>query len=346
MISSQHGKIEKLEALRGFAALYVLLHHFKIGEGTYLQYFTMQGQVAVMLFFVLSGFVIYYSCHQKRSISFREYFIKRFRRIYFVFILALLISYLAACLNSRSWLPFMPIEFVKNLTNFQDLSRHPGYWFEGYYGNTPLWSISYEWWFYMLFFPIFKFVRASRQRFFAIGISILGFATYMIYPNQISIIMGYFICWWWGVEIAKIWLNNHKITFGRLKFINVSFVIMIVLSGAQLLLYRGTLSFGDHPIIELRHFIYAYVIIMFGLIWYKMRYPLYRFTFRPFIYFAPFSYAIYVFHHPIVTKYNFHLFHSIILQKVVFLFVLFGLAYFAEVILQRYVNRLTNQFIK
>lgn len=107
----------------------------------------MQGQVAVMLFFIVSGFVIKYSTVQKAHLTFKEYFLKRFLRIYPVFILSLLISYVTASINANRWFPFQTDHFLLNLLNFQDLDRHPGYWYKGYFENTPLWSISYEWWF-------------------------------------------------------------------------------------------------------------------------------------------------------------------------------------------------------
>ena len=59
------GKLDKLEALRGAAALYVVFHHtipydsrlFNLPVGHLMRF----GQEAVILFFLLSGFVINYS---------------------------------------------------------------------------------------------------------------------------------------------------------------------------------------------------------------------------------------------------------------------------------------------
>jgi peptidoglycan/LPS O-acetylase OafA/YrhL len=50
------------------------------------------GQEAVMLFFLLSGFVIYYSFSLGKDKSFQGYFQRRWLRIYPIFIFALLIG--------------------------------------------------------------------------------------------------------------------------------------------------------------------------------------------------------------------------------------------------------------
>jgi exopolysaccharide production protein ExoZ len=78
-----------LQSLRGIAALLVLLHHttFLIKEAFNLQYiggiFYQTGEYGVDFFFVLSGFIIFYS-HYKDLGSKRlaTYFNKRFTRVY------------------------------------------------------------------------------------------------------------------------------------------------------------------------------------------------------------------------------------------------------------------------
>lgn len=339
-------KLEKLEALRGFAAMYVLIHHLKIGKGTLLSYITMQGQAAVMLFFVLSGFVIMYSSRKKLNYSFKEYFIKRFRRIYSVLIVALLISYIMACISQRKILGIEFVDLIFNLLNFQDMERHPGVWSEPYYGNLPLWSLTYEWWFYMLFFPIFKFVKKQRRKWLALGISITGFLTYFIWPNQLSLVLEYFIIWWWGVELAVIWIETKSFDLTRMKFIFLSFVIMIGLLAFQQWKYDGAFNMSFHPFIEIRHFIYAMALLCMGLLWRKFHYVGYDYFIKPFIYFAPISYGIYVFHYPLMMKYNLELFSNLYIQYIVGFVVTLLLAYLVEVKWQARINFWSNKFIK
>lgn len=69
------GKLEKLEAIRGFAAVYVVLHHVLpktiMMYGINLAVFFRFGQEAVILFFLLLGFVIHYAfeCAKDKSFS-------------------------------------------------------------------------------------------------------------------------------------------------------------------------------------------------------------------------------------------------------------------------------------
>jgi len=339
-------KFEKLESLRGFAAMYVLIHHLKIGQGTKLALLTMQGQVAVMLFFVLSGFVIMYSSRKKVNYSFKEYFIKRFRRIYPVLIAAMAFAYIMASINAKEFLPLKPLEMLGNLLNLQDMGRHPGQWFDAYYGNTPLWSLTYEWWFYMLFFPIFRFVNYAKQKWVALALSVTGFITYYIHPNQISIILEYFILWWWGVELARIWVETKDFKLSSMKFITGSFVLMFSMLLFQQFMSTEEFRIGFHPFIELRHFAYCFILIGLGLLWRKMKYVGYKYTFRLFLWFAPISYGIYVFHYPIMMKYNLGFPGGKIVQLIVMFFIVLLLSHLIEVVLQKRVNRWSNKFIK
>jgi peptidoglycan/LPS O-acetylase OafA/YrhL len=85
-------KLEKLEMMRGFAALYVMAGHLfthRTANGISLYsvpfYF---GQEAVMLFFLISGFVILLST-EKQQPDFATYLSRRWKRIYPIYLLAL-----------------------------------------------------------------------------------------------------------------------------------------------------------------------------------------------------------------------------------------------------------------
>jgi peptidoglycan/LPS O-acetylase OafA/YrhL len=92
------GKLHKLEAIRGFAALYVVGSHLFDREfyilGHNLAFLFKFGQEAVTVFFVLSGFVIQYSFARSRDKSFTVYFMKRFTRIYIPLFVVYILSYI------------------------------------------------------------------------------------------------------------------------------------------------------------------------------------------------------------------------------------------------------------
>jgi len=344
------GKFEILESLRGFAAVYVVLHHislFQMPKKSAVSYLFSLGQAAVMLFFVISGFVIYYACYSisKENFSFRNYFIKRFRRIYPVFLAALAISYITESLSKGTWLPADLTNLFGNLINMQDAKRIPGMWFDPYYRNTPLWSLSYEWWFYLLFFPIFKWIKAENQKNVVLAISIIGFITFYFFPNKVSINMEYFIIWWSGVEVARSWIKFGKITNGTIRFLFYSYGTMLLLLVVQLKLYKGKIDMSDHPGIELLHFIYSAIILIVGFLWNKYKFIGYKYLLRPFLIFAPISYGIYVFHAPLVYKHNIFNVNNLVLQDICGFAATIIVSYLFEVVLQKRINNFSKKFI-
>ena len=99
-------RLEKLEALRGFSAFYVVLHHslphnFILG-GVNIGNLFRFGQEAVILFFLLSGFVINYSFQTTKDKTFRTYFFKRFSRIYIPLIIIMALGYMIESFKNGS----------------------------------------------------------------------------------------------------------------------------------------------------------------------------------------------------------------------------------------------------
>jgi peptidoglycan/LPS O-acetylase OafA/YrhL len=102
-------RLEYLDSSRGIAAVIVLLSHF-IGafslpdEVSFLQntgfHFFWDGKAAVSYFFVLSGFVLSNAFFKNdihfKSLNYFEFILRRFLRIYPVFIFVLLLSWLAS----------------------------------------------------------------------------------------------------------------------------------------------------------------------------------------------------------------------------------------------------------
>ncbi len=302
-------KLTKLEAVRASAALYVFLGHFLLAwfftKDSRLALPFVFGQEAVMIFFVLSGFVIYFSTASKPSISFREYFVKRFLRIYPIFVFALLVSFVMASFSSldRAWSGLSAFQLIGNLLMLQDFAwAKPGVWFSPFFGDAPLWSLSYEWWFYMAYFPIWRFVEPNR-RVYLVGIgSLLGIVVYNLIPNQPSLFAAYFITWWAGVEIAREFLEHKTVTLRRqvpsLCFLTASFMLW----GGVLLWqkFHGTkLVLGAFPILPLRHFGACFAVVLgvsyFPSILNKESNGVTRLLAS----FAGVSYSLYVLHFPI-----------------------------------------------
>ncbi|HEY4136215.1 MAG TPA: acyltransferase [Alphaproteobacteria bacterium] len=171
MAISAEGQVQdipSLTSLRGLAALFVLLYHFcspamlpNLGVNELTGFFG-KGYLWVDVFFVLSGFIITHVYRgrlmQARSWRpYKDFFVARFARIYPLHAF-LLLAFLAiecakwagqsslavatpAFAGPRSAESFFSNLFLLHAFGLQDMLT----W------NGPSWSISAEWWAYMLF---------------------------------------------------------------------------------------------------------------------------------------------------------------------------------------------------
>lgn len=337
-------KLELLEGIRGLAAVYVFLTHFLIvrvlDKASPLGGLFRFGQEAVMVFFLLSGFMIYYSTYRRQE-GFNKYCLRRFRRIYPIFLLCLLLGWWVhgGALPGRA--------LLGNLFMLQDFEGgKPGVWFDAFLGNAPLWSLAYEWWFYMLFFPILHRVRDDMQKWVVAGIGLLGWLSYQWVPNQIGLYLSYFVIWWTGVEVAKVYCRGGRPTLATVR---IPTLILVFFCGLQsipvvitkLVQHKG-LAFGLHPFLELRHFLASVMILGLALLFPRRLYnPLTR-VLKPFTRLAPISYAFYILHHPLAVTGTYLAFLPVgFLQNMGYVLVALGVSWFAEIPYQRVWNRLT-----
>lgn len=341
-------RFKKLDYLRGFAAVYVLIYHiFSLTNfipETIQNLFFSFGQEAVMLFFLLSGFVIYISVHSKPDISFSYYFIRRFRRIYFPFIIALILSAFLAILNQKFLQQFSWTELIGNLLMLQDFSAKPGVLVRPFLQNYPLWSLSYEWWFYLLFFPLYKsvfFQRPHRIYWVFIG-SFISYVIYIIYPNAIALYLGYFIIWWCGVEAAEIYVRTQRFTLRTVKPILICLFWMSIISFIPVIL-TNTIQFGYYPFLNFRHFASAFLAILGGLIWYFYQLRYFNKILGFFSKIAPISYGVYIFHYPILAQLNLSEYiPNLWLDYSLKLLLILGMSYLVEIKLQPVINHWLN----
>lgn len=298
-------KLDKLEALRGIAAIYVILHHtLKNGlnlGGIDFSFIFKFGQEAVILFFILSGFVIEYSFSKSKDHSFKTYFLKRFLRIYLPLFCVFGLNYLIFFCGDKI-IEFSLFNFIGNILMLQDVSSlKPNVIVNTFLGNLPLWSLSYEWWFYMLYFPIVKFFKNKSSNFVYL-IGICSAITYLYYPNFLNRELFYFVIWWSGVVLARVYVNNNEIKFNDLKSLFSSlFIIIIILTVNVFLNYKGG-TVGLSPILELRHFIFSFVIILVALGWYKLKWIGFNFTIGIFKKVAPISFGLYISHYFLISN--------------------------------------------
>jgi peptidoglycan/LPS O-acetylase OafA/YrhL len=149
-------KYAGLEAVRAIAALIVVYYHvFAFGliqVSEPLRLLARYATEAVMIFFVLSGVVITLSVERKKQRSLFgaklmvEYLRARFLRIYPIFLVGLLLAVIAERLIDRTWLD---VHLIAGNMLFLESSQ--GYIVGAPQYNLPLWSLSYEMSYYVLF---------------------------------------------------------------------------------------------------------------------------------------------------------------------------------------------------
>ncbi|WP_158525340.1 acyltransferase [Glaciecola sp. KUL10] len=190
MPSGTHFQIQRIDSLtsiRGVAALVVLFLHVAQTFNFELTFFNLfkNGWLGVDLFFVLSGFILAHVYHQseptqKTFISFyKQFIINRLARIYPLHLCTLLFT-----LGLVIFLPgfyerypkyFSDISFISNLLLIQNWGFIDISW------NTVSWSISAEFFMYLLF-PFFLISRSifNKVEYTVIIILVLLLAHYLI----------------------------------------------------------------------------------------------------------------------------------------------------------------------
>jgi len=177
--------IKQLTFLRFLAAILVVLFHY----GRYSWPFNtneiskvvLEGSIAVSFFFFLSGVVLSVNYLYNVKFNFKTFLIKRFARIYPVYILAFIITLVLAMSINNSYPKGLSIIL-------QILNLHawvPGICLEI---NYPAWSISVEAFFYMLFpVIIFLFRRLNNTQISIIVIFIwlLSIAQHYYFVNNL-----------------------------------------------------------------------------------------------------------------------------------------------------------------
>lgn len=342
--------------LRGFAAFYVFAGHFLLkrvlqkesGGGLFFRF----GQEAVMLFFIISGFVVYYSTAKHGDHSFLTYFARRARRIFPIFFLALAISFVTVILLGRTPVTGLLLgQLLGNVFMLQDISSaggKPGVWITPFCGNLPLWSLSYEWWFYMMFYPIYRYIPERLQVHLVAVLSLFGFITFTIHPNQPSLFLMYFFLWWSGAEIARSYLAGDRLSItsqGRTLCYLALLTCLVAMPVMSAVVHHQPLSFGIHPVLEFRHFAACLLFLVIGLLWARMRWVGFRLLFGVFALIAPISYALYVFHYPLaVTASYLSGIDSSLLQLIGYVTITLAAAYLAEIPFQNWINQKIKTF--
>ena len=160
-----------LDSLRFFAAYLVVLHHaeqirMKYGLFNLKEYSLFNnGGIAVTFFFVLSGFLISYLLFKEHgessTISVKKFYYRRILRIWPLYFLLVIIGTLVLpyVLDFIGYSYIMPYNFNDVIYYYILFSPFMVNILYGHHFIEPLWSIGVEELFYIVWAPLFKFLR-------------------------------------------------------------------------------------------------------------------------------------------------------------------------------------------
>jgi len=385
---------KKLEGLRGLCAIVVALTHLitfnffgAIHIPFYSLFFNMQfAREAVLIFFVISGYVIGAN-HINTPFNYVnaiDYLKRRIIRLYPIYLIALVISIVPGY-KSITW-----PQLCGHLVFVQ------GFWVEVIPSNVVLWSLSYEFAYYLAFLGLWCLHKQSRYLY---PLLITGMVLYLFTSSSYTLLKSALTGWlFWlaGLYISSLAIKKEEDKTDKQPIVSFFLILLATYSmGAGALLLRILHIDIDHqkhviledivylpvcaliaivitrrdyklikalkilafalpalPILSVFYFkhdlfsetgwIYGSSFFLLGLMLLRFKNSVY--SFEKLNHFGAISYAIYVFHFPI----GFFLSHYfsgylsglpfLLIGATCWLFLTYGLSYFAEMQLQPYIK--------
>jgi peptidoglycan/LPS O-acetylase OafA/YrhL len=257
--------LSNLTPLRGIAALLTVLFHVDIVLSTFgghlldgrISSFLNRMYLMVDFFFVLSGFILCYVYAKNfggpvKGKDFKRFTIARFARIYPLHLFSLLLTTLFLFMLHQWGAKVSPIldaensvySFITNIFLLQSMNLHR--WFTFAHAS---WSISTEWWMYMLFpflvSPFVKLSKSGRLVIFAMciaGYLIIGFLLVPLvtvpdnrfirvtpFSLNVAYQFGFFRCMF-GFVTGMMLYFGYKENWGK-KLFSSGYTFLVLISG-------------------------------------------------------------------------------------------------------------------
>jgi peptidoglycan/LPS O-acetylase OafA/YrhL len=191
MEQSSSGRFRELDVLRGLAALGVVFFHYTFHGTRYYAHYPFwfwAGEYGVHLFFVISGFVIYYTIERSRTVG--DFLFSRFSRLYPAYWVALGILLVWAVLDPAQH-PVWWSGYLINATMMQKFVYFPDV-------DEVYWSLAVE----LIFYAVMTLVFLTGQMRRIVWVSLAWLAAglvwglnfhFVVAGNEHSIGNAYFI---------------------------------------------------------------------------------------------------------------------------------------------------------
>lgn len=291
-----------MSVARACAALYVVIHHVALARDFSFPFsiFKHFGHQAVIAFFLMSGFLIHANERHRVLREPMRYALRRGARVYPALIVALAISIFIV---SGKW---SYSDLFGNLFALQDtIATTPGTLVGTFKGNSPLWSLSYELWFYLLYpFVMLISVRNSKVAHIVVGAAcVLSYVIYIIYPNHFLVMTTYFASWWAGAAVAEAY-GSGKRDVRSILLPLLALAATCVIATLPMLWKHGPQS--EYPALQANHLWSA--LLFTAAVFSPLGVYLAKFAkaipVRVATTLASISYGLYVFHWPILVQWR------------------------------------------
>lgn len=234
----------KLEFIRGIASLMVFFCHCELNSpalqsSRLYHYLFNWGTESVIVFFILSGIVIQIS-QESNPKSANQFMINRFKRLYPAYIIGLALAFL-----------FVPIDFKMIVGNLFFLGSLQNYIVPVPLYNTVVWSLSFEMFFFLMFY--LYLATGSKKIFMALWIG-LSLICIPIYYMHVRGPLGQLIAL---LAFSPIWLLGYFTSRYISKFPRVSIHQVFFSFGLLFLAARITITSEFYCI--LRYLIFSVV---------------------------------------------------------------------------------------
>jgi peptidoglycan/LPS O-acetylase OafA/YrhL len=330
-----------LDLARALAAFSVLYGHaatyFVMGSA----YSTSEIEIAgVMVFFLLSGFLISYTVFQKfhlESYTFKGFFIDRFSRIYAAYFPALVFVWLIDSYTRTLpvHIPEGKLVFLTQYSNMVDHSNLPTwisnlfmlqdypvfqvlrrlglpetiFFFNEFGSATPFWTISIEWWIYMLFGYVTLCLARSAGAFGLKQLAMLGFLSLVPFYYLIGGPIDFLSQLWIIGMIASLLFVNFTRWFGQTfrntnrrqvwLYVGMTMAVTIIAMVGRLFSRKFDLGEMDFRDPQFGIFVALAIFVPLPALGTVKKVPVFLHKFITFI--AGYSYSLYLVHTPVIV---------------------------------------------
>ena len=198
-------KEERVEVLRGICAFIVMIGHLivfsiiieKNFTTDFSQYYYPPGHLSVLVFFVLSGYVIGISTPLVANVQeLGSYLKKRLIRIFPLYAIAIIVSILVV--------PTSLSETLLNLFFLQVIFCAP------LPGNNPVWSLNHEMTYYLLYGLLSLYQLAKGKKLIPIFLTLSLISFFILKNPLLNAYSTGFIFWLTGLFISRLSLSDTR----------------------------------------------------------------------------------------------------------------------------------------